>query len=129
MLSIMTALLIATAPPPAPCCRQASRFADDTNVETSHRVGHFVSTTVLTTTFYGAARYAGADRAHARIIAVALSMTAVLAKELYDYHTAAHAFSAQDVLVGAAGTATGLVIAATIHWPEDAKSHQRSDNK
>lgn len=122
MLALLAAAIIAGGPAPAPpacCLRQPAITSSPSNVETSHRIGHVISTTVLTTSVYGGARYFGANRKTASIIAAGAALTAVLAKELYDYHSAARSFSMQDVALGTAGTAAGLLLAYTIHWPED----------
>jgi uncharacterized protein YfiM (DUF2279 family) len=123
MFVIAAVLLMTGIQPDPPCCKRTDAFvAATSSVETHHKIGHFITTSVLTTSAYGAARYFGASPAKSRVISVAVSLSAIFAKELYDYHTAAHSFSSEDVLIGAAGTATGLLLAAKIHWPEDDKT-------
>lgn len=123
MIVLVTALILATSDSTSPCCRQTARLQSDS--DPSHAVGHVISPMVATATFYGAAMYLGAERKHARIISVGLSAVMIVAKELYDQHSAAHNFSTSDVAFGVAGTAAGLLIAEKIEWPESHKTRLR----
>lgn len=116
MLHLVTALILAATP--SVCCeRPSTPFAlNATTTETSHKVGHVITPAVLTASVYGTAMYLGANRKQARWIAVGLSLAFIVGKELHDYRSEARAFSPQDVVLGAAGTAAGLWFAESIKW-------------
>lgn len=65
------------------------------------------------------ALYFGAEKKRARLIAIGLSVSAILAKELYDYSTEARSFSGLDIGLGVVGTAVGVYVAEKIEWPEE----------
>ena len=124
MVNLLAALVLVTAASPVPaappcCLRPQAIVAEEAGNEASHRVGHVVSPAVMTTAFYGGATYFGADRKQARLVAVALSLAAIIGKELYDYSTEARAFSTLDIALGVGGTAVGLWVAQAIEWPEE----------
>jgi hypothetical protein len=124
MVNLLVALVLVTAAPPPPvappcCLRPQAIMAEETDTETSHRIGHVVSPAVMTTAFYGGAIYLGANKKQARIAAVALSLAAIIGKELYDYNSEARSFSTLDVALGLGGTAVGLWAAEAITWPEE----------
>lgn len=119
MLALLTALTVATAPPP--CCERPAAFdvvaAAAVPNETAHRIGHFISPAIGTASAYGFALHFGAGRSQARWIAVGLSVAAIIAKELYDERVESGAYSAGDIAVGLAGTASGIVLAEFVLWP------------
>lgn len=124
MINLIAVLVLVTAAPPVPaappcCLRPQAIVAQAAANETSQRMGHLISPAVMTTAFYGGAMYLGANEKQARLVAVALSLAAIIGKELYDYNTEARAFSTLDVALGVGGTAVGLWVAAAIEWPEE----------
>lgn len=127
MLSIVTAMVLATAAGPPSCCLRSTTFVmqESTRTTTSHRIGHVVSPAILTTSFYGAALYFGADKKQARLIAVGLSVAAIFMKEVYDRNSAARSFSSADVGLGILGTAAGLYLAEVITWPEEKRTERK----
>lgn len=127
MLSIVTALVLATSAGPPPCCLRSTTFVlqESSRTSTSHRIGHVVSPAILTTSFYGAALYFGADKKQARLIATGLSVAAILLKEVYDHNSAARSFSSGDIGLGILGTAGGLYLAEAITWPEEKRAKRQ----
>jgi hypothetical protein len=120
---IATVVLLGTAQPnpaaPLPCCERPQTIAARISSESSHRIGHVVSPAIMTTAVYGGALYFGADARQARIVSAAVSLAAIIAKELYDHSTEARAFSTLDVALGMGGTAIGVLAAEVIEWPEE----------
>lgn len=132
MLILFAALVVGTATPaasvsanPVCCVRPQPIVVETSAIETRNRIGHVITPAVMTTAFYGGALYFGATRKQARIVAVALSLAAILGKELYDYSTEARAFSTLDIALGIGSTAIGLAAAEAIPWPEDPQETRR----
>ena len=125
--SVMNELLLlawlASAPPASACCAAPAQVftAPDQTSEMIDRVGHVISPMVLTTSFYGAALYLGADNKTARWVAVGLSVATIVAKELYDQRLAGR-FGYEEAAIGLGGTALGLLIAERIEWPEEKRA-------
>ena len=116
---IMILLLSATSPAPPPCCHPAPAVLARANESEEERdyAGHFISPAVLTTSFYGTARWFGATRSQARWISVGTALGLVVAKELYD-KSVADRFGLEETAIGMVGTGLGLWMAESVTWPE-----------